>query len=168
MHKLYDGRREDKFQGVSLHLSFTEWKMPLDWECTWEIDQEIFLLESVLSVMHNGKWVSDIDALGLKKSPLDVFETDCRRECDPDNSEGTSMMKEIISLDDWEELLDPPPSTGIFRARSNWVARLAVSSILIQQRNENCALIIGGNELCWKCLYRNYSYPELHIPQIII
>ncbi|KAI0401806.1 hypothetical protein F4802DRAFT_396664 [Xylaria palmicola] len=167
-HKLYDGRREDKFQGVSLHLSFTEWKMPLDWECTGEIDQEVFLLESVLSVMHNGKWIGDIDVLGLEKTPLDVFETDCKGDCAPDGDEETSVVKEITSLDDWEELLDPPPSVGIFRARSNWVARLAVSSILIQQRSEHCVLIIGGAELCWKCLCRHYAYPELHIPQIII
>lgn len=168
-HNVYDFRREDKFQGASLHLSFTEWKMPLDWESTGEIDQEIFLLESVLSVMHNGKWVSDIDVLGLEKTPLDVFETDCKGDCSPDDEEGASvLLKELISLDDWEELLDPPPSVGIFRAKSNWVARLAVSSILIQQGNENCALIIGGTELCWRCLYRLCAYPEPHIPQIII
>ncbi|GAP91955.1 hypothetical protein SAMD00023353_5700630 [Rosellinia necatrix] len=167
-HKPYDGRREDKFQGVSLHLSFTEWKMPIDWESTGEIDQEVFLLESVLSVMHNGEWVSDINVLGLEKMPLDVFETECKGDCEDEGVEAATTANEIISLDDWEELLDPPPSAGIFRARSNWVARLAVCSILIQQNKGYSALLIGGANLCWKCLARHYAYPEPHLPQIII
>ncbi|KAI0100587.1 hypothetical protein GGR51DRAFT_531797 [Nemania sp. FL0031] len=167
-HKMYDGKRENKFSGVSLHLSFTEWKMPLDWGNTGEIDQEVFLLESVLSVMHNGQWVGDIDVLGLEKDPLDVFETDCKGDCEVDEAMKHALAEDVASLDDWEELLDPPPSVGVFRARSNWVARLAVASILIQQNKGNCALVIGGSELCWKCLVNQYAYPEPHTPRFII
>ncbi|KAI1754916.1 hypothetical protein F4782DRAFT_528266 [Xylaria castorea] len=166
-HKQYDGRRENKFESVSLHLSFTEWKMPLDWASTGEIDQEVFLLESVLSVMHSGQWIGDIDVLELEKSPVDVFETDCKGDCEVEGTDHTQTM-ELISLDTWEELLDPPPSVGVFRARSNWAARLAAASILSQQNNAHSILLIGGTQLCWKCLVSHYSYPELHLPQIVI
>ncbi|KAI0871666.1 hypothetical protein GGS24DRAFT_51376 [Hypoxylon argillaceum] len=167
-HKIYDGSREDRFASVSLHLSFTEWKMPLDWENTGEIDQEVFLLESVLSVMHNGQWVGDIDVLGLERDPIDVFENDCKGDCETDQTVEDALPDEVISLDDWEELIDPPRSVGVFRAKSNWVARLAVASILIQQNKGHLALVIGGSELCWKCLVNHYAYPEPHIPQFII
>ncbi|KAI0541825.1 hypothetical protein GGR58DRAFT_510635 [Xylaria digitata] len=167
-HRVYDWKREDKFQGVSLHLSFTDWKMPLDWENTGEIDQEIFLLESVLSVMHNGQWVGDIDVLGLERDPIDVFINDCKGNCGTDGTMEHVVPEEIISLDDWEELLDPPCSVGVFRARSNWVARLSVVSILIQQNKGNSTLVVGGPDLCWKCLADHYACPEPHIPQIII
>ncbi|KAI1263177.1 hypothetical protein F5Y18DRAFT_132046 [Xylariaceae sp. FL1019] len=164
-HKTYDGNRINSFTGVSIHLSFTEWKMPLDWENTGEIDQEVFLLESVVSVMHHGQWVGDIDVLGLEKTGLDIFETDCTGDCRGKHEE---LPPELISIDNWEELLDPPPAVGVFRAKSNWVARLAVASILIQQGNEHSALIIGPRGICWNCLFSHYSDPEPHIPQIII
>ncbi|KAI0451893.1 hypothetical protein F5B21DRAFT_360971 [Xylaria acuta] len=166
-HKVYDGKRENKFESVSLHLSFTEWKMPLDLASTGEIDQEVFLLESVLSVMDSGQWIGDIDVLELETTPIDVFETECKGDCEVEGTDHTQAM-ELISLDTWEELLDTPPSVGVFRARSNWVARLAAASILSRQDNAHSVLLIGGTELCWKCLVSHYSYPELHLPQIVI
>ncbi|KAJ2980500.1 hypothetical protein NUW58_g6931 [Xylaria curta] len=167
-HKAYDGKRENKFESVSLHLSFTEWKMPLDWASTGEIDQEVFLLESVVSVMHSGHWIGDIDVLELEKTPIDIFETHCKGDCETEETNGYLETMELISLDTWEELLDPPPSVGVFRARSNWVARLAAASILSQRSNAHEALMIGGKDLCWKCLFSHYAYPELHLPQIVI
>ncbi|KAI1745747.1 hypothetical protein F4680DRAFT_112079 [Xylaria scruposa] len=166
-HKQYDGKRENKFESVSLHLSFTEWKMPLDWASTGEIDQEVFLLESVLSVMHSGQWIGDIDVLELEKTPVDIFETECKGDCEVEGTDHSQAV-ELISLDTWEELLDPPPSVGVFRAKSNWAARLAAASISSHQNNPRAILLIGGTELCWKCLVSHYSYPELHLPQIVI
>ncbi|KAI0154604.1 hypothetical protein GGR57DRAFT_491995 [Xylariaceae sp. FL1272] len=151
--------------GLVLLVSPLNPRMPLDWENTGEIDQEVFLLESVVSVMHNGQWVGDIDVLGLEKAGLDIFETDCTGDCRKKHEEPTP---ELISIDNWEELLDPPPTVGVFRANSNWVARLAVASILIRQGNEHSALIIGPLGICWNCLFSHYSYPHPHIPQIIV
>ncbi|TGJ79635.1 hypothetical protein E0Z10_g9135 [Xylaria hypoxylon] len=167
-HREYDGKRENKFDSVSLHLSFTEWKMPLDWASTGEIDNEVFLLESVLSVMDGGQWIGDIDVLEIEKAPLEVFETDCKGDCDGSETGGYAQKMERISLDTWEELLDAPPAVGIFRARTNWAARLAAASILSQQSKAHATVVVGGTELCWKCLVSHYMYPELHLPQIII
>jgi hypothetical protein len=49
-HQEYSGEQEDTFNDTSLHLSFTDWKVPLDWEHTGDIDQETFLLETLDSV----------------------------------------------------------------------------------------------------------------------
>ncbi|KAI1487062.1 hypothetical protein F5X96DRAFT_651737 [Biscogniauxia mediterranea] len=73
-HRPFDGTSANKFQGTSLRLSFTNWKMPLDWDETGVIDQETFLLEAVVSVQDDGKWVADVDVLVLEKNPVTVMD----------------------------------------------------------------------------------------------
>lgn len=111
----YDGKCTDKFKGTSLHLSFTNWKISLDWSNTGEIDQQVFLLESVISVQDKGQWVADIDVLELEKSDSQViqFQCECQRDAPPPSSE------DVLSLESWEEILDPPPSVGVIRANGN-------------------------------------------------
>ncbi|KAI0105402.1 hypothetical protein F4776DRAFT_668660 [Hypoxylon sp. NC0597] len=165
-HKIFAGERADRFQAVSMHMSFTEWKMPLDWENTGEIDQEIFLLESVISVQHNGQWIADIDVLQLEKDPPDLFYSDCKSDCATIES---LDLKKVLRIDTWEELLDPPPETGVLRAKGNWIARLAATLILIQQSKGNAIVLVAGRDrICWNCLFERYSFPECHIPQFII
>ncbi|KAH7171283.1 hypothetical protein EDB81DRAFT_194724 [Dactylonectria macrodidyma] len=129
----YDGKCTDKFKGTSLHLSFTNWKFALDWNNTGEIDQQVFLMESVISVQDKGQWVADIDVLELERSQPQVveFQCDCYRDAPPPASE------DILSLESWEEILDPPPSVGVIRSNKNWVARLAAITILAQQSHEH-------------------------------
>lgn len=165
-HEPYDGEAIDSFGGTSLHLSFTTWKMPLEWHHTGEIDQEIFLLESVISVQDNGKWVADIDVLAIEEGDADIIERfNCDETCD---EWGEETGVDIVSIDSWEEVLDPPPCTGIVRARGNWVARLAVASVLAQQRKDEAVTTIGAGLFCMRCLVDLYSEPEPHWPEIII
>jgi hypothetical protein len=42
----------------------------------------------------------------------------------------------LISIDNWDELLDSPFAIGIFRAQGNWVARLAAACILARKDTE--------------------------------
>jgi hypothetical protein len=165
-HCIYDGQCLDRVQGTSFHLSFTPWKMPLDWDTTGEIDQEIFLLESVLSVQDGGTWVADIDVLELEKCRPDVISNEVD-ECDCPTK--TSSELDIVSLDSWDELLDSPPCIGVFRAFKNWPARLAAASILVQQGKGHCVAIMKGDtSICWNCIEEKYSCPEPHVPGIII
>ncbi|KAG7121731.1 hypothetical protein HYQ46_010799 [Verticillium longisporum] len=138
-HLEYDGAEVNTFERTSLHLSFTTWKIPLDWECTGEIDQEIFLLESVVSVQHQGAWVADIDVLGMETDRPDIisFPCDCER-----NFNTSSQTQSTVSIKSWDEFLDPPPCIGVLQTKRNWVARLAAVSILIQQGNGHAALIL--------------------------
>ncbi|KAJ4311199.1 hypothetical protein N0V84_010561 [Fusarium piperis] len=160
----YDGKCTDKFKGTSLHLSFTDWKFALDWNNTGEIDQQVFLMESVISVQDKGQWVADIDVLELERSEAKVvqFRCDCYRDTPPPASE------DILSLESWEEILDPPPSVGVIRSNRNWVARLAAITILAQQSHENAVVVVGNEPICWKCLEDLYSEPEPCFPSFII
>ncbi len=50
-HQEYDGKRKDNFEKTSLHLSFTQWNVPLVSATTSKrgaIDQDVFFLESSL------------------------------------------------------------------------------------------------------------------------
>ncbi|RSL70908.1 hypothetical protein CEP53_001767 [Fusarium sp. AF-6] len=162
--RTYDGKCTDKFKGTPLHLSFTDWKFALDWNNTGEVDREVFLMESVISVQDKGQWVADIDVLELEKSEVKViqFQCDCDRDTPPPTSE------DILSLESWEEILDPPPSVGVIRSNRNWVARLAAITILAQQSHENAAVLLGNEPICWRCLEDLYSEPEPCFPSFII
>ncbi|KXX77022.1 hypothetical protein MMYC01_202173 [Madurella mycetomatis] len=162
-HAHYDGPLTESFRGTSLHLSFTTWKIPLDWENTGDIDQEIFLLESVVSVQDNGKWVADIDVLGVETDRPDVISFTCDCESKP-----LSYTQNVVSICSWEEFLDQPPCIGVLQTKKNWAARLAAVSILIQQGNGHIAAILEGGRLCWDCLLEAYEVPESHMPQMII
>lgn len=160
----YDGKCTDKFGGTSLHLSFTNWKFALDWNNAGEIDQQVFLLESVISVQDKGKWVADINVLELESSEPQViqFRCDCDREAPP------PLTEDILSLESWEQILNPPPSVGIIRSNRNWAARLAAITILAQQRQGHAAVVLGNDPICWSCLEDLYSEPEPCLPSFII
>lgn len=162
-HNLYDGKHVDSFKGTSLHLSFTKWEMPLEWDNTGDIDQQVFLLESVISVQDKGRWIADLDVLALEKDGCDIlqFPCDCDRSKPPTD-------KDIASLDSWEELLDAPPSVGVIRASYNWVARLCAAAILIRKGQGHCVVVTADEPICWACMAEHYAYPELHLPQFII
>ncbi|KAK5995258.1 hypothetical protein PT974_03657 [Cladobotryum mycophilum] len=162
-HRPYDYKVIDSLRGTSLHLSFTTWKMPLDWESTGEIDQEVFLLESVVSVQDSGKWVADIDVLNREEVYPEIISFPCQCEV-----EKQQPWMDAVSLDTWEELLDLPPCLGVLRASGNWVARLAAASILVQQGHAHSVAIIQGDRVCWNCLRELYSEPEPHLPQVLI
>jgi hypothetical protein len=161
-HRPYDYEVIDSLKGTSLHLSFTAWKMPLDWENTGDIDQDIFLIESVVSVQFQGRWVADIDVLGRETSSPDVLTFRC--DCELNQQLGL----DLVSLDSWQELLDLPPCVGVLRANTNWVARLAATSILIQRGQGHQAVIVDGSRICWACFKDLYSDPEPHFPSIVI
>ncbi|KAI5925977.1 hypothetical protein F4810DRAFT_726508 [Camillea tinctor] len=124
-HRPFNGTSANKFQATSLHLSFTNWKMPLHWDETGMIDPETFLLEAVVSVQDDGKWVADIGVLVLEKCPITMMNFAC--QCD-DTDE--PLIMDVVCLDSWEELLDSLPCVSVLRAKGNWAARLAATSIL--------------------------------------
>ncbi|EZF34078.1 hypothetical protein H109_04459 [Trichophyton interdigitale MR816] len=145
-HAPYDRKRENNFNDTSLHLSFTEWTLPLATADSQTIDQDVFLVESVISVRDRGEWVADLDILGINKSEM-LFGNglDFPSLEDDEDDENAMLMYEYTSIDSWEELLDPPLGVGIFRARGNWVARLAAVSILMQRKKGTDMAIFEKN-----------------------
>lgn len=147
-HASYDWQRENNFTGTTLHLSFTDWQIPLQAEGYRSIDQDVRIVESVISVLDRGKWVADLDILciGFDVLTCIAWEHD-RHACETHNLE-----YDYVSIDNWDELLDRPEGVGIFRAHGNWAARLAAVSILSQQGQGHSIAVFGRRNICFKCL----------------
>lgn len=164
-HVDYDSKREDNFQGTSLHLSFTNWKLPLDTGAKGTIDQDIHLVESVVSVHDRGMWVADLDPLKVPPSREDGYIFCAQTagasqshvmivKCDHPELHNQASADDFTSIDSWEELLDPPENVGIFRAHKNWAARLAATSILLQREDfhEEIFILDPDSNTCLTCL----------------
>ncbi len=154
-HAAYDGKRENNFKGTSLHLSFTDWTLPLEIKGAKgrTIDQEAYLVESVISVLDSGKWVADLDILCIDFEALTRLRPNY--EC-PGHPDGHTDY-EYTSLDSWEELLDGPMSVGFLRAHGNWAARLAAVSILCQKNQAHCIGLLSPAAFCLECLSSDHD-----------
>lgn len=139
--------------------------MPVFWGSNGEIDQQIFLLESVISVQDKGQWVADLDVLCPEQNAVEILEFGC--DCKPDE---LPEEKDIASLDSWDELLDAPLSVGVVRADGNWAAGLSIASALVQKGYSHCAVLVANRPrgICWRHLVEHYAHPELHLPRFII
>ena len=144
--KDFDGVITDSFKATILHMSFTDYVLPLDTRFRLR-DVEVYLLETVISVHDKGEWVGDLDIIPFLKSPLlRVLNTSTACKHDRDNSIVEQM--ELVTLDSWKECLDLPDEPVVFRAQGNWMARLAASSMSILRGH---LTIVFGDHVCWQC-----------------
>jgi hypothetical protein len=153
-HVDFDGTCQGCFQNTTLHLSFTDFEMPIDVGTRGIRDTEAILIESVVSVHDRGQWVGDLDIMSaLASSYLRwVRHGACSHSEDEQSFSQLSPTGEpnrLISIDSWDELLDIPPQSIIVRAHNNWLARLAAAAISIQK--ERVAVFLPRN-VCWECL----------------
>lgn len=158
-HAKYDFKREDNFKETTLHLSFTDWKLALDTgtESWGTITKDVHYVESVVSVHDRGVWVADIDLVKDSDKLWRLASCTCEDQ-ETQVSEKTSMAMRLTSVDNWDELLDSPKGIGIFRAKGNWVARLAAASILGRRSmvdgTYDTSIIVGGTVPCLRCAHR--------------
>jgi hypothetical protein len=142
-HAPYNGKPEDCFKSTSLHLSFTPYTQPINIGDHGLQDTEVYFIESVVSVHDREKWVADIDILKTLASPLFSRLVVCSNCTHIDDG----SLPELISVDNWEELLDMEKAvSGVVRARANWLARLAAAAISIKQGQRTVVL---PNSVCW-------------------
>ncbi|KAK0624811.1 hypothetical protein B0T17DRAFT_253562 [Bombardia bombarda] len=167
----FNNLEEDHFASTSLHLTFTEYCRPLDFSRGLQ-DVQVELLESYISVHDGGKWVADVDILGaleypfLKFVPIDHLSvTPCSHG---DDGSASQISRDVISIENWEGLLDLPRSLSVVRASGNPVARLAVSAVLVElieevvagtRRHRIAQILVLPPEgrVCLKCLEQNWS-----------
>jgi hypothetical protein len=156
-HAEFDGKMHDSFQNTTLHLSFTDFQMPLDVIGAQGIrDTEVCLLESVVSVHDRGQWIGDLDVLCLLPEGyndgrmLSHIGDQCSHSQQEMGFRQSSDKPPIISLDSWTEFLDLPTGnkTTIFRGQGNWVARLAAAAFGVYMGLPTFAL---PDDVCWKC-----------------
>ena len=144
-HAPFDGKIEDSFRNTSLHLSFTHYTMPVDTGVSGGQDIETFFLESLISVYDRDKWVADLDVLKMLGSELfqrHTYMTFC------DNRHDQTPNFDLISIDNWEELLDREEVPTVVRAYRNKMARLATAAISVRQGRPT---IILPDDFCFAC-----------------
>jgi hypothetical protein len=157
-HAPFDGKSEDSFQSTSLHLRFTEFEMAFDIGQRGAIDKDLCLVETLIQVYDRDEWIADIDVLPLFRKNNDAIRrnTITCKGCSL-ASQTTEIPSSLVSIDNWEELLDAPKGLGklnvaVFRAHDNWIARLAAACISLQR---GFRIVINPvDKVCWSCCCR--------------
>ena len=148
----FTGTQEDYFNKTTLHLSFTEWTSPL-WvgEAVGQRDTQAIHMEAVVSVRDSGKWLADVDIMSaLKHADVQLLPS---QEGKCTHSTPQAPDRGILSLETWDQIFDCPDGILVTKSHGNWVARLALVSVLAQ----HCTLlakkiIICPEKVCWKCV----------------
>jgi hypothetical protein len=144
----FNGERSDSFKNTSLHLSFTPYTMSINVGDHGMQDKEAFFLESLVSVYDQEKWVADLDILKTTRDPLFSRHQNSPK-CSHVLDEDTYDYEDLVSIDNWEELLDNEDLTGVVRAQGNWLARLAAAAVSVKRGHQT---IILPDSVCWECV----------------
>ena len=137
-HAPFDGKIEDSFRNTSLHLYGGQ-------------DIEACFLESLISVYDRDKWVADLDVLKMLRRGLYQRHT-YTKVCEHRHDQKPNF--DLISIDNWEELLDREAVLTVVRAYRNPMARLATAAISVRQGRPT---IILPDDFCFAC---NVSEPR--------
>ncbi|KAI4257517.1 MAG: hypothetical protein L6R42_005604 [Xanthoria sp. 1 TBL-2021] len=161
----FDGKLENSFMRTSIHLSLTDYEMPLPDQLTDEhiIDRPVKLVETLVSVFDGERWVADLDVLAAFGSST-VTRFACKsslarsgssRVCHGTFDEVFHSVNSMVSVDNWEEFLErSDDASKIVRAHGNWLARLAFVVASVQQLRRP---IILPPDICWSCFKEQVS-----------
>lgn len=155
-HNSFDGKEEDCFAESSLHLSFTEWQLPIDVGSRGNRDVQASYVEAAIGVYDRSKWVADLNILDVFNPQLCRIIPGCT-EHRPGEAMPIERLSEFVSIDCWEELLDSPTEVGVVRAKGNWQARLAAAALAIQRGHETR---IVPDKICWSCCLALKTLPD--------
>jgi hypothetical protein len=157
-HNKFDGKPEDHFEQTSIHLSFTEYEIPLVTEGSQRhiIDRAVVLVETLISIYDGGRWVGEADI-------LKALNGDCARATGCELASGIHVQHKaafaeqfpkdsgnlVTSVENWDELIEAPSKGQIaVRAHGNWLARLAATAICARLSIRPFML---PKEVCWQC-----------------
>ena len=164
---VFNGCKEDHFGKTSLHLSFTDYYVPLFDGVRGGQDSQVFFLESVVSVHDSGVWVGDIDVFGaLNDDRIRRIPPFCCDHHDAESTAAQDSTQRLISVESWDGVLDPPSGSFVVRACGNWISRLAVTAILmqgLQKTNLSNIVSICPQKVCWKCNFPITGDEEYHL-----
>ncbi|KAL1603892.1 hypothetical protein SLS60_005484 [Paraconiothyrium brasiliense] len=155
-HYPFDGKEEDCFGETSLHLSFTEWQLPIDVGSRGNRDVQASYVEAAVGLYDRSKWVADLNILDVFNPQLCRIIPECR-EHRAGQAIPIERISEFVSIDSWEELLDSPTEVGVVRARGNWQGRLAAAALAIQRGHETR---IVPEDICWLCCIASQKLPD--------
>ncbi|KAI1624766.1 hypothetical protein EDD37DRAFT_649107 [Exophiala viscosa] len=157
----YGGQLEDCFSRTSLHLSFTNWSVPVSTGAAGRgrRSAEALLVETLVSVFDRGKWTGDLDVLtalrrGCAQPDHEFFYCHTCGHDSP-SRESEQVTDGIVAIRSWEEFLDRPNSPAVVMAHGNWEARLAAATMGVA-RGDRVFLCRGA--VCRACLLKLESF----------
>ncbi|KAI0533669.1 hypothetical protein GGR58DRAFT_485730 [Xylaria digitata] len=157
----FDDSYVDCFKSTSLHLSFTEWCAPVvRKQSIGQRESNVNLIEAVISVRDSGRWVADVDinaALSLGSPRLVRMNEGCKHS---DRTQG--LKGDLLAIETWDQVLDVPDGSVVVRSSNNWLARLALVSVLCQHSQMlQGSILIWPSRLCQECV--NTAGHAIHI-----
>jgi hypothetical protein len=153
----FDGKPEDCFNRASLHLSFTNYHVPIfNSKVRGEQDSPSSMLESIISVRDSGLWVADVNILSALEEDAPVYRLDPPR-CG--HSAELAPNLPITSVECWDDVLDCPEGNFMVKARGNWLARLAIAAVLANHsRMKRKRITICPPSLFWRCVKQDFPH----------
>jgi hypothetical protein len=145
---------EDCFQGTSLHLSFSEASQAVNVSFSGGRDVDAYLLETLISVYDRDTWIAEIDILRSMASRR-LKQWPSRPEGCSCGSSTVSGPAQLISIDNFAEMIVPPKLPGIIRAKGNWQARLAAASICLAK---GYTVVLQPELSCLECLLTTHYH----------
>jgi hypothetical protein len=156
----FDGKLENNFGDISLHLTLTGAEEPLSRLSRGNRLVDALYIEAAVSVLCRGEWMADIDILDLysdTRSELKfesraswltprLLPSHCSHLTELRNDPGVAT---VTAIDNWYEFDDPPSNAAVVRARGNWSARLALAYMM---KLKQMKAMISTDQLCWECV----------------
>ncbi|KAI1258946.1 hypothetical protein F5Y18DRAFT_421022 [Xylariaceae sp. FL1019] len=165
-HDYFDGKLDDRFPGTSMHLRLTGFSRLVDYGGHHRISDGV-IVDAVISSFDQGQWIGDIDVLGALASRSGLRTTiyspgtppiwrwtfhTINRDSECNKTTLSEPSRELVAIDNWEELLSPHPSIpGVIRCYGNWQARLTAISLCRQLDYQAFAFEDHG---CWECAFK--------------
>lgn len=155
-HRPFDREFQNSFPGTSLHLSYTDYEMPINLGTHGLRDNQAVLVEAVITLDDKGKRLGDLNIGPLISNPLfKLYEImhhcihgDAERRSIPSGS-SLSSLRRLVSIDCWDELFEFPDRNALFRATGSWEARLAGLAASLQMKKE---VMVLPESPCLTCL----------------
>ena len=161
----FDGTISQSFQNTSMHLSFTNYHVPIVDGMRGSFDNQVFFIESVISVQDKGEWIADVDPLPLILDEefingnaifnLNTHFPACQHKMN------TYSGQDVTAVDSWNELLDAPAGLFVVRTGDNWVSRLAATLVAYQRMESRSptkfVICVCPHEVCWTCAKKEES-----------
>jgi len=153
----FDGKPDDCFSQTSLHLSFTNYHVPMfKNETSGQQDSSVSILESVISVRDSGEWVADVNILRALEEDKPVYRLDLLKRCG--HPENLAPKLPIMSVECWNDILDIPDGKFMVKAHGNWLARLAITAVLANHSKRVKRITICPPSVCWQCVKEEFSH----------
>jgi hypothetical protein len=150
----FTGKFENTFTGTSLHLSFTDWSIPVDVGETGRgrRDAEAHIVESLVSVHDRSRWIADLDVLGAlsKGSSQPDHKVFYRPRCKHANAtalDPTTASQNFVTISNWEEFLEHPECPAVAMAHDNWEAKLALAVLGVRRGDR----VYVNDMICHQC-----------------